>query len=128
MDGDSFNPQLFVNFIKLLNELNEIHQDCADASDTLFQTGERIPLWARQNTAEIKDDTVAIMQSNERNWNKVIVMDPPKLSWDGEVLEPNDCEPGEYSDEDLAVNGSMMVKQGDTSFASRVSQARRKQA
>ena len=77
MDGDSFNPQLFVNFIKLLNELNEIHQDCADASDTLFQTGERIPLWARQNTAEIKDDTVAIMQSNERNWNKVIVMDPP---------------------------------------------------
>jgi len=53
-------------------------------------------------------------------------MDPPKLSWDGEVLEPNDCEPDGYSEEDVGIDGSLMVKQTDDSFVSQVSYTRRK--
>lgn len=79
--------------------------------------------------AKFNDDRFAIRQQLiENQWNKVIVMDPPKLSWDGEVLEPNDCEPDNYSSEELDdVNGSMMVKHADESFASRASHSRRKQ-
>ena len=103
LDCESFKPQVFVSYLKLLCEVNEMQLDCADALQTLFQTGERIPDWAALDS-ESRDESsgkTIMKELASLDVSKVIVMDPPpmiteELPLQGEYLGANEAQPENY--------------------------------
>ena len=102
---ESFKPQIFSNYIKILSEINEVGQDCMGVIDTLFQAGETIPAWAdlalRRQT---KKDGADVASDNANiDWNKVVVMDPPSLVM-VEVAAPTTTAEEAHEDSPVAFN------------------------
>ena len=94
---------MFVSYLRLLNEVNEMQLDCADALQTLFRTGERIPDWAALDPAGKDEESGKTFMTDLGNLDvrKVIVMDPPpmiteELPLQGEYLGANDALPENY--------------------------------
>ena len=118
LDCESFKPQVFVSYLKLLSEVNEMQLDCADALQTLFQTGERIPDWASLDS-ESRDESsgkTIMKELASLDVSKVIVMDPPFLNLDAQT-----CGASKTAGDASLV----FLKQHDESFASRPSQQQR---
>ena len=46
LDYESFKPQVYTTFIKLLNEMHAIRADCSEMLKEIFEEGERMPQWA----------------------------------------------------------------------------------
>ena len=104
LDSESFKPQMFVSYLRLLNEANEMQLDCADALQTLFRTGERIPDWAALDTERKDEESGKTFMTDlgSLDVRKVIVMDPPpmiteELPLQGEYLGgASDAQPENY--------------------------------
>ena len=101
MECQSFKPQIFTSYIKLMKYLHEMRQDCEELQDQIFgspqgevNTSNEIPDWvkhliSRKNGGE---------NENDSHWNKIMIMDPPTLQWIEEeqsqqqTLHPTDSE------------------------------------
>lgn len=48
LNRDSFKPQIFASYIKLMSQLNEVKLDCSETVQSVYKEGEQVPAWAAE--------------------------------------------------------------------------------
>ena len=84
------NPQVFTSYLKLMKYLNEMRQDCSELQAQIFGDDDKDgaaavpPDWVkhcirRKPTNDGAKDVSDNAVNDDKDWNKVMIMDPPTL-------------------------------------------------